>query len=68
MILAVKNKTEGLKKAEKITFNKNKILSAKKYQHRVDLLGVLLQDGKQYTFDEVDALLDKFFKKKGKVK
>lgn len=67
MILAVKNKTEGLKKAEKITFNKNKILSAERYQHRVDLLGVLLTDGKQYSFDEVDVLLDKFMKK-GKVK
>ncbi len=68
MNLATKKKVEGEKTAEKVTFTKDKILSAKKYKHRVDLLGVLLQDGKQYTFDEVDALLDNFFKKKGKVK
>lgn len=61
MNLAIKKKVEGEKTAEKVTFTKDKILSAKKYKHRVDLLGVLLQDGKQYTFDEVDALLDNFF-------
>lgn len=68
MTLANKNKVEGEQVAEKITFSKEKILSAKRYRNRVDLLGVLLKDGKQYTFDEVDALLDEFFKKKGKVK
>lgn len=51
---------------EKITFNKAKILKSKKYSHRVDLLGVLLTDSKAYTFDEVDALIEKFMK--GKVK
>lgn len=51
---------------EKITFTKAKILKSKRYSNRVDLLGVLLTDSKAYTFDEVDALIEKFMK--GKVK
>lgn len=66
MTLANKNKVEGEQVAEKVTFSKEKILSAKRYRNRVDLLGVLLKDGKDYTFDEVDALLENFMK--GKVK
>lgn len=50
----------------KITFSKAKILKSKRYKHRIDLLGVLLNENKAYTFDEVDALLEKFMK--GKVK
>lgn len=62
MVLANKSKAEG----EKITFTKEKILSAKRYRNRVDLLGVILKDGKDYTFDEVDSLLENFMK--GEVK
>lgn len=54
------------KVVETITFTKEKILNFKKYSHRIDLLNVLLDDGKAYTTDEVDALIDKFMK--GKVK
>lgn len=50
----------------KITYSKSKILNSKRYEHRVDLLGVLLDDSEAYTFDEVDALVEKFMK--GKVK
>lgn len=63
----VENKTAEVEVKEKITFTKAKILQSKRYSHRVDLLGVLLTDSKAYTFDEVDALIDKFMKK-GKVK
>lgn len=58
--------TDAAEVKTKITFSKEKILKSKRYEHRVDLLGVLLKDGKDYTFDEVDALLEKFMK--GKVK
>jgi hypothetical protein len=54
------------KVVETITFTKEKILNFKKYSHRIDLLNVLLDDGKAYTTDEVDALIDNFMK--GKVK
>ncbi len=46
-------------------FTKENILKSKKYHNRKDLLNVLLED-KEYTFSEVDALIDKFMK--GKVK
>lgn len=54
------------KVVEKITFTKDKILTFKKYSHRIDLLTVLLDENKAYTTDEVDALIDNFMK--GKVK
>lgn len=66
MILANKNKVEGEQVAEKVTFSKEKILSTKRYRNRADLLGVLLKDGKNYTFGEVDALLKNFMESKVK--
>ena len=50
----------------RVIFSKEKILGMKRYAHRVDVLGVLLKDDRQYTFKEVDDLLAKFMK--GKVK
>lgn len=58
------NKVETVE--EKVAFSKTKILKSKRYRFRVDLLNVLLDDSKEYTFDEVDALIEKFMK--GKVK
>ena len=43
-------------------FTKRNILT---FQRR-DLLSVLLEDGKEYTMEQVDSLLQNFFKK-GKV-
>lgn len=59
-----KQKAEEKATKPRITFSKAKILKTKRYAHRVDLLGILLKDGKQYTFDEVDGLLEKFMKGK----
>lgn len=52
--------------AAPMTFQKSGLLASKKYANRRDLLSVLLEDNKDYTLDEVDALLEKFLK--GKVK
>ena len=49
-----------------VTFSKEQLLSAKRYNNRKDILGELLEDGKQYTIEQVDTLMDKFMK--GKVK
>lgn len=49
-----------------IKYSKNKLLTFAKYAKRVDLLGVLLVEGKEYTEAEVDAIIEKFMK--GKVK
>ena len=47
-------------------FTKRNILTFKRYANRRDLLSVLLKDGEEYTMEQVDSLLQNFFKK-GKV-
>lgn len=47
-------------------FPKDQILSANKFNNRKDILGVLLEDGKEYSFNQAEALMDDFMK--GKVK
>ena len=49
------------------TFTKSHILTFKRYANRRDLLTQLLKDGKSYTLDQVDGLIQNFMKK-GKVK
>lgn len=51
------------KNKNEIKFTKKNILKSKKYQNRKDILNVLLED-KEYSFSEVDALIDKFMKGK----
>ena len=48
-------------------FTKEQILKSKRYQHRRDLLTVLLKDNGQYSHDDVDKLIDVFMMK-GQVK
>lgn len=45
-------------------FPKEQILSANKFNNRKDILGVLLEDGKEYSFDQAEALMDDFMKGK----
>ena len=47
-------------------FTKRNILTFKRYANRRDLLSVLLKEGEEYTMEQVDSLLQNFFKK-GKV-
>lgn len=51
-------------KQQETLFTKEQILAAKKYADRRDALGAILADGKEYTLNEVDALLEKFMKGK----
>lgn len=44
-------------------FTKRNILTFKRYAKRRDLLSVLLKDGEEYTMEQVDSLLQNFFKK-----
>lgn len=48
-------------------FSKQNILTFSRYAKRRDLLKAILEDGKQYTTDQVDHLIENFMKK-GKVK
>lgn len=45
---------------------REQLMASKRYANRRDLISALLEPGKTYTLDEVDALIEKF--KKGKVK
>lgn len=47
-------------------YSKEQLVRSQRYANRRDLLGALLKDGKSYTFDEADDLLNKYMK--GKVK
>lgn len=52
-----RNETKTVKEA---AFSKRKLLSMEKYKNRVDLLGALLEDGKEYSMAEADAKLKEF--------
>ena len=49
-----------------MVFPKERVLTFRRYADRRDLLSVLLEDGKEYTFDQIDGLINDFMK--GKVK
>lgn len=52
--------------ANAAAFTKAQLVASQRYAHRRDLIGALLEDGKTYTLNEVDALIEKFMK--GKVR
>lgn len=56
MILVAKKKTDN--NIEK--FTKEQFLQSKRYIQDRDILNVLLDDDKKYSFTEVDELLNKF--------
>lgn len=44
-------------------YGKEEILKSDAYKKRADILGVLLEDEKEYSFSEVDKIIDNFMKK-----
>ena len=58
--MAGRPKKEIKKPVKEAVFPKRKLLSMEKYKDRVDLLGALLEDGKEYSLAEADALLKEF--------
>ena len=59
--MAEEKKTE---KAAKNPYTKDQILLSEKYTKRRDLINALLEEDKEYTIEEVDAVMDKFLKGK----
>lgn len=59
-----KKKTEVIENVAVATYSKQQILGSNKYKNRRDVLGAILADGKMYTIEEVDSLLEKFMKGK----
>lgn len=47
-------------------YSKEQLVVSKKYATKRDIISALLENGKSYTLDEVDALIKKYMK--GKVK
>ena len=47
-----------------VVFPKERVLTFKRYTDRRDLLSVLLEDGKEYTHDQIDGLIKDFMKGK----
>lgn len=48
------------------TFTKEQLLKSQRYRERRDLLTALLEDGKMYSHDDAERLIEEFMK--GKVK
>ena len=45
------------------SFTKEQLYDSKKYEMQKDILGVMLEEEKEYTFDEVDNLIKEFLKR-----
>ena len=48
---------------QKQTYPKQQIIASAKYSNRRDLLTVLLEDGKSYTFEQVEQIMNDWLKK-----
>lgn len=49
-------------KAPAVVYTKGQLAASKKYANRRDLISVLLEDGKAYTLEETDKLIEEFMK------
>ena len=45
------------------SFTKEQLYSSKKYEMQKDIIGVMIEEDKEYTFDEVDNLIKEFLKR-----
>lgn len=69
--MAEHEKVETKKKTTKVEididrFTKEQLINSKKYLKKKYIIKVLLDDGKSYSFDEVDQILQQFYKKEVK--
>ena len=51
-----------MSKKKDSTFKKSQLIKSNKYKHQVDLLNVLLEDGKEYSIKQVDTSINKYMK------
>lgn len=61
MLMAETEKTVDL-----VKYTKEQLRKSKKYKSDVDILGVVLENGKSYTFEETDKLIKEFKERKVK--
>ena len=50
------------KAAPEAVYTREQVMSSRRYANRRDLVSVLLESGKTYTLDEVNALIHQFMK------
>lgn len=60
--MAVKNTTPTDTTVQN-EFSKEQLIFAERYAGRRDLLNALLEDNKTYTVEQVDALIESYYKK-----
>ncbi len=48
------------------TFTKEQLYTSKKYEMQRDLIGILLEEDKEYTFEEVDNKIKEFMQREVK--
>lgn len=58
--------SKKVKKLEEAMFSKEQLMNSTKYSNRKDILKIMLEVEKEYTFEQVDAKISEFMK--GKVK
>lgn len=46
-----------------VVFPKEKVLTFRRYANRRDLLSILLEDGKEYTHDQIDGVIKDFYER-----
>lgn len=51
-------------KQQVVTFLKSDLLKSERYKEKRDVIHAVLQDGKAYSLEEVDKLINSFGKKK----
>lgn len=56
-------KKERAESEPKSSFTKEQLYTSKRYEMQKDLIGVLLEDDKEYTFDEADNIIKEFLKR-----
>lgn len=59
---------DSIQEVAPVEFSKAQILTFKRFATRRDLLKVKLEEGKTYTMDQVEAVIQDFMTPKGKVK
>ena len=52
------------KTSEAPSFSKEQLVNAKRYKDKKDIVTGLLDDDREYTLTEADALINKFLKRK----
>ncbi len=60
--MADKKASEPIQNASR--FTKAQLMASDRYANRKDLIGVLLDDGKEYSASQTDELIEKYLKGK----